>query len=410
MKRLWYRICHWLCVHVYYERATVRHRERLPAGGPVIYLGTHRNGAVDGFLYHQVVPRCEYLISTQLVRGLLPRIFFDGIPVARTEDGGDREQHGAALARCREFLQDGGELFIFPEGTSTLGPRHLPFRSGAVRIALDCLARGLPLRLVPIGIHYERAWAFRSRVEIEIGEPIDTAFADGATPVQRLGELKRRCAAALERVGANFKSGPEQAEAEMLAYAATLGTTCSYYAALKRLESGLPEGLRERWRDLTAESAGQRLWRHQGVPLFPTRAMVLYALPLAVLAPVVIAGALVNLPPLLASGLAAGKFADDRNVIALWRILVGLPVLALWSVALTATLIATAGWPWALGYLVLSLAALKAWYRVKKLAVATGNGLRHAELGARLRVFHQNLLQLLSWQAVPDTRDPGAPS
>ena len=404
MKPTWYRICHWLGARLYYERITVRHRERLPAGGPVIYLGTHRNGAVDGFLYRQVVPRCEYLISTQLLRGFLPRLFFHGIPVARTQDGGDREQHEASLARCREFLQDGGELFIFPEGTSTLGPRHLPFRSGAMRIALDCLARGVPLRLVPIGIHYERAWAFRSKVEIEIGEPIDTAFADGATPLRRLGELKRRCACALEGVGANFKSGPVQEEAEMLAYAATLGTARSYFAALKFMEAGVPEVLQERWRDLAPEIAGRRVWRHQGVPLFPTHSILLYALLLAVLSPVAIAGALVNLPPLLAGGLGARILADDRNVIALWRILVGLPVLAVWSVALTATLIATAGWPWALGYVVLSVAALKSWYRAKKLAVATGNGLRHADLGARVRAFHRHLLQTVSRQAAADTR------
>jgi len=57
-----------------------------------------------------------------------------------------------------------------------------------------------------------------------------------------------------------------------------------------------------------------------------------------------------------------------------------------------------------LGYIVLSVAALKSWYRVKKLAVATANGLRHADLGARIRAFHQHLLQTISRQAAMDTR------
>ena len=48
MRRLWYRGCHWLCARIYFERITVLHPSRLPDGGPVLYLGLHRNGAVHG--------------------------------------------------------------------------------------------------------------------------------------------------------------------------------------------------------------------------------------------------------------------------------------------------------------------------------------------------------------------------
>jgi len=57
MKSLWYRWCHWLCARLYFERITVLHPERLPENGPVLYVGLHRNGAVDGFIYRQVLPR-----------------------------------------------------------------------------------------------------------------------------------------------------------------------------------------------------------------------------------------------------------------------------------------------------------------------------------------------------------------
>lgn len=393
MTRTWYRLCHWLCARVYYHGITVRHRERLPTGGPVIYLGTHRNGAMDGFVYRQAVPRGEFLISTQLLRSFFARLFFHGIPVARAKDGGDRDQADASLVRCREWLADGGELFVFPEGTSTLGPRHLPFKSGAARIAVDCLSREMPLRIVPIGIHYERAWAFRSRVEIEVGVPVATDLAPDAAPMQRLGEMKRRCAIALESVGANFKSGAEQELAEMLAGAATLGTSYSYAEVLKIMESGVPESLLARWRELEPKFVSRRVWRHQGVPLFPTRSPGWYGLMLALLAPVVIAGALTNLPPLLAGGVAARKLADDRNVIALWRIMVGLPVLVIWFMAMTAILGATAGWPWALGYVALTGVSLQAWHRTRKLAVAVGNAIRHPDLIPVARKFHQALRQ-----------------
>ena len=140
MRRLWYCVCHWLCVRIYFERLTVLHPGRLPAGGPTLYVALHRNGAVDGFVYHQVLPHSIFLVSTQLLRGFFARLFFCGIPVARKHDEEDHSQNDDALRQCAQLLANGGELVVFPEGTNSLGPRHLPFKSGAVRIALDALS------------------------------------------------------------------------------------------------------------------------------------------------------------------------------------------------------------------------------------------------------------------------------
>lgn len=408
MGRTWYRLCHWLCGYAYYDRITVNHRERLPAAGPVLYLGTHRNGAVDGFVYHQMAPRSEFLISTQLLRSTWARVFFHGIPVARDKDGGDYAQHEAALVRCREYLAAGGELFVLPEGTSSLGPHHLPFKSGAARIALDCLAHGVPLTIVPVALHYERAWAFRSRVEIEVGPPIATVFDPAATPVRRLHEMRRRISAALEAVGVNFKSASTQDQVERLAYAATLGTRHSYGRVLKLLEPGLPASLLALWQKLEPDLIARRVWRHQGVPLFPKISVLPYALVLAVLGPILLAGIIANAPPLFAGWLAARKLADDRNVVALWRILVGLPLFALWFLATTTALSYWAGPLGAVGYAAVTFGAVKAWYRAKKLAVAVGNAVRHPDLAPRAQELHEALLLTLG-RISAATRDTAPP-
>ena len=82
MRDSWHRLLHGFCNRVYFDRVTVLHPERLPAVGPVLYLGLHRNGAVDGFLYHDLVPRTVFMISTQLRRNPLGKLFFSGIAVA----------------------------------------------------------------------------------------------------------------------------------------------------------------------------------------------------------------------------------------------------------------------------------------------------------------------------------------
>ncbi|HEV7401890.1 MAG TPA: 1-acyl-sn-glycerol-3-phosphate acyltransferase [Chthoniobacteraceae bacterium] len=396
MKRLWYAGCHRLCARVYFERITVLHPERVSASGPNLYVGLHRNGAVDGFVYRQAVPRGVFLISTQLRRSFFGRLFFCGIAVARKSDEEDRGQNDEALRECMQLLASGGDLFVFPEGTSSLGPRHLPFKSGAARIALDALGRGVPLRVVPLGIHYERAWAFRSKVEVVVGEPIATEFPDGSSELARLKEMKRRITTALESVGTNFPSAEAQEDAQRIAYVATLGTPRSYFAALKALEAGVPEPLLAGWRDLTSRLAARRVLLHQGVPLFPIGPWMLYLVLLLGLGPLVLAGALVNAPPLFLGWLAARKFADDRNVIALWRNLVGLPLFVLWFGVVNLSLACFAGWAWVLGYVLLTVAALKSLYRAKKVGVSVWNGLVHRDLAPRAHAFHQSVLQALA--------------
>jgi 1-acyl-sn-glycerol-3-phosphate acyltransferase len=392
-QELFWRSLPWL----YFNRLTMIHPERLPARGPTFFLGLHRNGAIDGFVYHRVVPRAVFMISAQLRRSALGRLFFAGIEVVRDKDGTpeERARNRASLEQCHELLSGAGELFVLPEGTSDLGPRHLPFRRGAARIAESFLASGSSLNVVPLGIHYERAWAFRSNVEVVVGEPIDVRLPQ-ASVEERVALLHERFSAALEGVGFNVSSVEEQTVAEQLAYAATLGTGRSYFAALKALERGVPEGVASARQRLEEKCANLALLRHQGVPLLPISSVWPYVLALAVLGPLVVAAALINLPPLVAAGLASAKLADARNVIALWRILVGVPVLLLWvgGMALAAWLLSQ---PWLFGvYVVLTVAGLAAWYRAHKLAVSVYNALRGGSIKVELLELHQRLDQALS--------------
>ena len=180
----WHHALHRFCNVLFFDRLSLLNSERIPAEGPVLFIGLHRNGAVDGFAYHQVFPHVSFLISTQLLRNAFTRAFFDGIPVARPQDANRPGCSKNAISACVDVLHSGGRVFIFPEGTSSLGPHHLPFKSGAARVAAEALRQGRPVRIVPVGIHYEKAWAFRGRVEVVIGKPLDVS------PRDSVGELR----------------------------------------------------------------------------------------------------------------------------------------------------------------------------------------------------------------------------
>lgn len=382
---------------VYFERILLIHPERLPRTGPVLYLGLHRNGAVDGFVYDQVLHHPVFMISTQLRKNWFARLFFEGIAVTRTKDEGDRARNDAALRQCLDHLRAGGKLFVFPEGTSSLGPRHLPLKSGAVWLLLDYLEGGdrPPLQVVPLGIHYECPWAFRSKVEVVAGPLISTELPPDASRIERLKTMKRRVQAALEEVGINVPSDERQELIHRFAYVATLGSARSYFKSLKTMERAVLEKILDEWRGLERAVGDGKLWFHQGVPLFPVGAVVPYLVALLVASPIVLAAAAFNLPAFVAGWYAGKKFPDGRNVVSLWKILVGLPAFALWAGAVVLTLLLLGKLLWLAAYVAVTCAGLKLYYRFKKLAVAVRNALRQPALRCRMLAFHQTVLQSL---------------
>jgi len=131
------------------------------------------------------------------------------------------------------------------------------------------------------------------------------------------------------------------------------------------------------------------------VPLFPARPVALYVAAVLAVSPVVFAAVALNFPAFLAGWYAGRKFPDDRNVISLWKILVGVPVFALWAGIAVATLLASGRFLWLAAYLAVTYAGVKLYYWFKKLAVVTHNAVRQPALRQRILTFHQKVLQFL---------------
>ena len=390
----WQTIFHGFIRRLYYSRITVTRVDRVPARGPLMVLCLHRNGAVDGFIYREAVPRLNFLVRAKLSQGLIGKLFFAGVEVIRRSDGGHRSDHHAMVETCVRLLQAGNTLAVFPEGTSKLGPQHLPFQSGAAHIALGFLENDLPLTVLPLGIHYECPWSFRSRVEVVVGAPIKLEpLTREQSRRAQLQAIKLRFSNALEAVGFNVPDEQTLDLAQKFAYIATLGTDHRYFDALKSMEQRLPPKALEAWERL--ETKWRDHWcvlRHQGVPLFAPRLAWLYALLALLLAIPVLAGAVCNGLPLAIAYFAGRRFADDTNVIALWRILTGVPAFILW-VAVSVLIFVALGNGWvSLVYLGITWFALRGWYRLKKLTVAAWNGLFHADLRTEALALHQLIL------------------
>lgn len=367
MADLWYRALTRIVTLLYYRRvstvwlAPVRLDDR-----PVLFVGLHRNGAVDGMLYKRVFPRAVFVVAHQLVRSRFARLFFTGIPVAREQDDRDahrRRDNPRALATAVDHLVSRGQLFVLPEGTSDLGPRHLPFKPGAAKIIVDTLERGVTPLVVPVGIFYESAATFRSDACVVVGAPIDVRLCEPLDRASRISVLMQRIGASLEAIAVEAKDATALRQIETLAAIADDTMDVTRWRVQKMLTQGpLPLPVHVRWSRLALDIRKRdTAVDRAGIPRFSRHGVVWNASWIAVQAALVSLAWLANLLPLTGAWYAGRRLADARNTIALWRMLIGVPLTTLWWAAVIIVAVAARSPALLLTYLTITALGLIAY-------------------------------------------------
>jgi 1-acyl-sn-glycerol-3-phosphate acyltransferase len=192
MRRALEALIRWLAealVRLYYPVRLVEGGERIPRGRPVVFVLNHPNGLLDPVVLRVATGRpTRFLAKSTLFGNPLGRLAmraFGSIPVYRAQEAGARakdvSRNDETFARCREALARGEALALFPEGVSHSDPQLRPLKTGAARIALSAerevadAGGRLDAVIVPAGLFYERKARFRSRVLVDVGEPVATA-------------------------------------------------------------------------------------------------------------------------------------------------------------------------------------------------------------------------------------------
>lgn len=201
----------------HYSRIDTEGIERIPVSGPVLLAVNHPNALVDALVVALVCPRRitftgkATLFANPLV-GRLLRIA-GAVPLVRARDvaelgtPADATRNAAAFAQLHDALAKGAAVLIFPEGITGDHASLAPLRTGTARIALQVVDAGVrELQIVPVGLTFERKDAPRSRVFVQVGDPIAAAQWPRTVAEQdtRLltAELDRR----LRAVTLNFES------------------------------------------------------------------------------------------------------------------------------------------------------------------------------------------------------------
>jgi 1-acyl-sn-glycerol-3-phosphate acyltransferase len=149
--------------------------------GPMVVAANHPNALLD--------PLMVFLSAGRLVRPLAKAPLFShplvglalrllgGLPVyRRRDDPALVERNDRTFEAAIGALAAGQAIQIFPEGQSHSETELTPLKTGAARIALQAEARHgwrLGVKVVPVGLTYDRKTFFRGRALALVGEPID---------------------------------------------------------------------------------------------------------------------------------------------------------------------------------------------------------------------------------------------
>jgi 1-acyl-sn-glycerol-3-phosphate acyltransferase len=182
----------WLArwIHRPFYRIQVRHRSRVPAGGPVVLVANHSSFIEPQLLFGVVRRRAVFLAKAEFARGPVgPALRWIGQILVR-RGVADREPMMAAVS----VLRAGGLIGIFPEGTrgsgdvthAEQGAAWLVRMTGAV--VLPVATRGT----------YQRR-GFRPKLDILVGEPFGLTVQPGRMGLAAATEEIRKHLADLVR-------------------------------------------------------------------------------------------------------------------------------------------------------------------------------------------------------------------
>ena len=208
-----YRIAVWvfhIFSHLYFVEVRSLNPERIPESGPVILAANHPASVLDAILLAMQTRRqIHFLVKSGLFRNralaaILRRL--GAIPVYRTGEGeSSGKRNVAVFEKAYELFEHGGCLGLFPEGRNSPIGQVFNLRTGCARIALGAEARNnyqLGLRIVPVGLNFERRGFFMSTVLLRFGQPIhaaDYSRIHQEDPEEAVGRMTADLQASLRR-------------------------------------------------------------------------------------------------------------------------------------------------------------------------------------------------------------------
>ena len=175
------------------------------------------------------------------------------IPVYRRVDAGaDMSKNAEMFAAVERALAEGHAVCLFPEGMSHSTGRVEALKTGAARIALGAADDGTGVRIVPVGLNYDRKTVFRSSVLADYGPPLAVLAWLADAPTDRAARVEALTDAIANHLRDVVIEADPREDAELVVRVERT------YAAARGIDDGDREARLERRRRIASGMASLR--------------------------------------------------------------------------------------------------------------------------------------------------------
>ena len=163
----------------YFKKIKVTNASVVPIDKPVMILCNHQNALLDALLIATKSKRFIHFLTRAGVfkKPFVARLLksLQMLPVYRIRDGWNNlSKNNPVFSNCTELLNKNEGIVLFPEGSHNLVRTVRPLSKGFTRIIFETLQKypDTELQLIPVGLNYVHATKYEDSVAMNFGEPI----------------------------------------------------------------------------------------------------------------------------------------------------------------------------------------------------------------------------------------------
>jgi 1-acyl-sn-glycerol-3-phosphate acyltransferase len=185
-----------ITLRLFYRRIYATGIETIPEKGPVILLANHPSSLMDaailGILLHRPIHyfTCGDVFKNKFVSPVFTAL--NMIPVFDHAGRTTLDNNDESFKKAAAILKKGGLILFFPEGSSHIDRKLMPFKKGAFRLAVTVAAE-LPsqtnLLMIPAGINYAHPFAAQHDVIVQVGDPVSVKEALNSYPAHEAAAI-----------------------------------------------------------------------------------------------------------------------------------------------------------------------------------------------------------------------------
>lgn len=366
-------------IHIYFRRIEVAGNRPSAQTSSRVFVGNHANGLVDPVLVITSAPcRISPIGKSTLwkipgLRWLLDAA--EAVPIERRRDqpGKTAESNEAVFDRIADWLAGGGNILIFPEGTSHNEPQLIPLKTGAARMLARAFERGArDVSFQSVALEFDARDHFRSRALVLYG-PVRYASDFDATGEDLVRSMTNTLRDDLSELLVEGETWPERLMiarvAEMLTHESgerslekqnTIGRQVEAANKTLRSRADVPlEELREavdRYYALLEREGLEDSQLASGGDDFGARGLA-RAIGLLAVAPLAAVGTVLYWMPYQLPRLVAKKTRDGPDKTSTFKLATGLVVYPLWAGGLVAASAVLLPPPWSVGAAIVIVAS-----------------------------------------------------